>query len=141
MRPASIVNFERVVILSLLVGLVATAVNWEHAVQATETIGFGSGLVIGVQVVSIALTLLLLYFISRRGSSVARWIYVVLVGLAVAFSLANASAVFVLPTVPVLLQLVQWLLSIISIWLLFTADARAWFNRSTAEDVEPDAAV
>ena len=76
MRPPSIVNFTRVVLLSLAIGILATWLSWdkiESAVAATGA-GMGTGTIVGIQVVTLALYLLLIWFIHAHGSPVAKWI-------------------------------------------------------------------
>ena len=128
MRPSSIVNFERVVLLMLVLGIANAALTWDKQVAQVAAQGFGSGLLIAVQLIGIAITLLLLWLIAHRRSNVARWIWVVLgvLGLVVA-----AWGFRGLPNLPVLelaMQPASWLLSLASIWLLFRPDTRAWFG-------------
>jgi hypothetical protein len=127
MRPASIVNFERVVLLSLAIGVLNTFLNLDEMTASIAAQGFGSGFVIGVQAATIAVILLLVYFISRKGSPVAKWIYVVLSVLGLISGLAGMSQTLEMGTVPVILSVAALILSVISLWLLFRPDSKAWF--------------
>ena len=90
MRPKSIVNFERIVILSILFGIVSSFVTRAkmEAMMAGKP-HLSSGTTLGIQIVMILLYLLLIYFISRKGSPVAKWIYVVLCVLGLVFGLVG----------------------------------------------------
>lgn len=129
MRPQSIVNFERVVLASILLGIVNTALIWDDLQAAMATTGMGTGLVLGIQAVTIALYLLLIWFISRKGSPVAKWIYVVLCVIGLVFGLLGlGEAMRLYGTVPLVITIVQYLLSLASLWLLFRPDSKAWFS-------------
>ena len=139
MRPKSIELFEKVYLGSIVIGLINTALSWSQVnalmndprVQAT---GMGTGtLVLGV-IVGILIPLLLWYFIARRASNVAKWIYVVLTALgllsllnslAVNVSLAPKDLTLIVATVSVLFQ-------VYGAWLLFKPDAVAWLESKGA---------
>ncbi|MEA3008990.1 MAG: hypothetical protein QOJ91_682 [Sphingomonadales bacterium] len=135
MRPPSIVNFTRVVLISLAIGILASWLSWDKvqaAVAATGS-GMGAGTILGIQVVTIALYLLLIWFISAHGSPVAKWIYVVLCALGLVFGLIGFRQTLAYGTVPALLAAIQYLLSIASLWLLFRPDAKAWFSEGRGD--------
>jgi fluoride ion exporter CrcB/FEX len=71
--------------------------------------------------------LLLVYFISRKGSPVAKWIYVVLGVLGLIGGLSTFSQTLELGTLPVILTIIQYALLIAALWLLFRPDSKAWF--------------
>ena len=85
MRPTSIVNFERVVLLSIVLGIVNTVLIWDRLTAAVQASGLGTGMAIAIQVITIAIYLLLIWFIARKASNVARWIYVVLAAIGLVF--------------------------------------------------------
>lgn len=130
MRPPSIIDFERAYLASLALGMVNTAINWQGIKQSLENpalkdVGLGLGFMIGVLVFSMALSLLLWFFIARRPSTVAKWIYLVLA----AFSIVSIfSSLTTLPFgTEVMLNVVAQLLQLYAAWLLFKPDAKAWF--------------
>ena len=129
MRPASIVNFERVVLLMIVLGLVNAALNWDAMLAYVAAQGMGSTVLIVVQAISVAVMLLLLWLISRRRSVIARWIWIALVVLGIAVAVPGLSDTFELPTAMLIVQIVQWLLSLATVWLLLRPDASAWFAR------------
>ena len=130
MRPKSIVNFERVVLLMIVLGLADAVLNWGRLTAELGRQGVGEGVAGAVYALSVAISLLLLWLIARRRSNVARWIYVVLCVASFAVALPAIGALTRLPTSALLIEAAQWLLAILSIFLLFTPDAGAWFARS-----------
>jgi hypothetical protein len=69
------------------------------------------------------------YFIARRGSNVARWIYVVLLGIGV-LGLIFSAAMGTLFADPVngIISLINTGLSLACGWLIFRPDAKPWFS-------------
>ena len=142
MRPPSIRLFEKLYLLTIVLGLVALAFSWNSMTgfaQARAGRDAASGLLIAAAVLGVLIPLLLLYFIARRGSNVAKWIFVVLS----AFSVLSFVAGIANPELPkdalFLLNVVSLGLTLYCAWLLFRPDARAWLEHrgdvSTAEDV------
>jgi hypothetical protein len=132
MRPQSIVNFERVVLLMLVLGLVSAVLSWDDMAIYLRRQGLGETFLYVAQAISIGITLLLLWLIAHRRSVVAKWIWIVLFVLSAAASVYNLSATLTLSRPMLVLQIVQWLLQIVSVWLLFRPDALAWFRGDSA---------
>jgi hypothetical protein len=135
MRPKSIVNFERIVILSILFGIISSFITRAkmEAMMAGKP-HLSSGTTLGIQIVVILLYLVLIYFISRKGSPVAKWIYVVLCVLGLVFGLLGLPLIMKVGTLPLLIAIVQYVLSITSLWLLFRPDSNAWFSEGRTVD-------
>ena len=93
-----------------------------------------SGTTLGIQIVMILLYLLLIYFISRKGSPVAKWIYVVLCVLGLVFGLVGLPLMMQMGPLPLVIAIVQYALSIVSLWLLFRPDSKAWFAEGRTVD-------
>ena len=134
MRPTSIVNFERIVILQIVLGLISSYLVWDQMSAQVGQTGVSPGTVMGVQAVMIVLYLLLVWFISRHGSPVAKWIYVVLAGLGLIAGVTGIGQTFALGTIAGVLSLLQIVLTAASIWLLFRPDAKAWFAEGRGGD-------
>ena len=130
MRPKSILNFERLVLLYLAVGLLYAYLVWDQTMASLQAqgAGLGSGTVLTIQAITVALYLLLVWFISRKGSPVAKWIYVVIGGLGLVLGLVGMRETISLGTVPLILAILQYVLLLLTIWLLFRPDAKAWFS-------------
>jgi hypothetical protein len=144
MRSKSIVNFERVVLLGILVSIVNTWLTMDKAVAMTQArldaqgnpFKVGAGMFIGVEVAIVIITLLLVWLISRKASLVAKWIYVVLSALfliAAVFGIATGKMA-AYGTVPFVMGIVQNLLTLASLWLIFQPDAKAWFSEGRGPD-------
>ena len=135
MRPASIVNFERAVLLMIVFGLAGALLRWDESVAYVAQQGYGEGLLIAIQAISFGLLLLLMWLIARRRSVIAKWIYVVLGVAGIALSVPSLGDTLGGPLPLLLLQVAQWVLTIVSIWLLFRPDAREWFAHDEAPAV------
>ncbi len=138
MRPASIVLFERLVLLSIVLGIINTILVWDQLNAQVAQQGVGPSMVLGIQGVTIALYLLLIWFISRKGSPVAKWIYVVLAGLGLVAGLAGIGQAFALGTLNGILSILGYVLAAVTIWLLFRPDSKAWFADGRTATPDPD---
>ena len=132
MRPASIIRFDQIFLGSLALGVVKTALSYDTTMAQIEAdpamaeFGMtGSGFVIGSMVIGFGISLLLWFFISRRASTVAKWILVVLtlIGL-----LSVPLALIDLPFVQAAITVVTAVMQLAALWCLFRPDANAWFE-------------
>lgn len=134
MRPASIVQFERLFLAAAGIGLLGQLLSWNAIIASLRaqpsTAGMGPGSVIAVLALIYAVILLLWYFAARRHSVAAKW---------------GCSIWFVVATVLQALQLLAivrgglhlslagvlgWLSYALLVWsvsYLFKPDADAWF--------------
>jgi hypothetical protein len=133
MRPESIILFEKVFFASLAVGIATTVIGWEEvkamlADPSIQAAGIGGGAVALSLALGIVLPLVLWYFIARRASNVAKWIFVVLTALGLfglLAALADPSAAKGLQTMA---SAVSTGLQVAAAWLLFRPDARKWLE-------------
>lgn len=141
MRPQSIRRFEQVYVAAILIGIVQIAVSWGplNAQMATALAaapnlpaGFGATMLGIGYGVSLLIQLLLLFFIARRGSDVARWIYVILFALALLAIVRSIGQPNPLGLAPRILSIIGFVLQLIGLVLLFRPDAKAWFSRNRA---------
>jgi hypothetical protein len=130
MRPASIVNFERIVLLLIVIGLVGTVLSWDGLQLAAAQQGLGEGALIAVHVVLLALLVLLLWLIAHRRSAVAKWVWILICLAGLAVSISGAGGLMDWPLPALLMQVAQWVLLLLSIWMLLRPDAGAWFRGS-----------
>jgi formate hydrogenlyase subunit 3/multisubunit Na+/H+ antiporter MnhD subunit len=137
MRPKSIVNFERVVLLWILVGLVNAWLQWNHLVAQMAAAHLGPNVIIIGQGISILINLLLLWFIAHRGSPVAKWIYVVLAAIGLVFGIIGLVRNLDMGAMPLAVTILQYLLVASALWLIFQPDSKAWFSEGRGPD--PDA--
>ena len=144
MRPTSIRRFELVYAANIVVAVVALVWVFSRlpafmpAMPADAPAGLSRMIPVFVAVVAVVAVLikvLLWYFIARRGSDVARWIFVILFVLA-ALSIARTaffygSAMFRGGTISIVsptISAIDFALRTICLVLLFQPDATAWFK-------------
>jgi hypothetical protein len=141
-RPASIVLFEKLYIAVIVIGVIGVALSWNSlsaiaGAQPGVPASAASGILIGALIFGFLIPLLLLYFIARRASNVAKWIFVVLT----AFSLYSFVAGLANPVMPkgllLAVNVVSLALTLYCAWLLFRPDAKAWLD-SKGGDVRGD---
>jgi len=121
MRPQTIVNFERIVFATLILGLLQSYLGWERSAQMTS-----AGFVITVQAVTVGLIAGLTLLVAHRRSRVAKWIMIVLfaLGLPVFFKTISHGA----PLSSVWITVLQTGGQLIAYSLLFSDSARYWFS-------------
>jgi hypothetical protein len=135
MRPASIVQFERIFLAALAVDVVAAILGLEFTLAALKanpaTASYGASAVIGTQLIFVAIAVGLWYLAAHRRSVVAKWIiaaWFVLASCMLALSLFQG-AFFGLATV---LGWLGYALRAWSVSYLFKPDADAWFAKPSA---------
>lgn len=118
MRPSAIVNFERLFVASLVIG-VATLI-----VFAAPGEGFPL-----LEVATLVVSFVLMLLVSRGRSNVVRWILSVLVVLGVPllfYPLFDGASL----DLPFLISFLSSALQLSAVALLWTKGARAWFADS-----------
>ena len=128
MRPTSILYFERLAILSILVGMVFTWIDWEDQVASVRASGFSPAVAPITLGFALAILLLLIFLISRKGVAVAKWIFVALFALGLVYSIPQVLDALDRGLVG-LLQLTQLVVQGMAIYFLFTPEANDWFRR------------
>ena len=102
-------------------------------VVADVAAGVGTGtLAVGV-VIGILVPLLLWYFIARRASNVAKWIFVVLTAVGLLGFLSALANPMVPKGLVTLLGAAGTGLQVYGAWLLFRPDAAAWLDAKGAD--------
>lgn len=136
-RPKSIVQFEQVFWAIIVLSIVAVAVGWSDMMSTVDiqrAVAKAGMVVVYVPVaIGLAIQLLFWYFIARRGSVIAKWIYVVFTvpsALWSALGLAQGKAP---DTVQALITGSLIVLQLIAVVLLFRADTKPWFGEDASE--------
>jgi NAD/NADP transhydrogenase beta subunit len=133
MQPESIRKFSLLILASLVLGGVGFVINYPVAIAKLQAnpamIKFGSGFLIGSFGIGLLIILLLWFFIVRRASNVARWIWVVflalgLLGMPMVVVRAFHGEASWLPTV---VSLINTAMQLAAAWFLFQPDSREWF--------------
>jgi hypothetical protein len=127
MRPQSIVNFERLYLLAIVIGVITGVVTHDKSVADMAKMHINPSAVTWIQVIFTVIGLLLLYFIARRASVVAKWILTVLYLLGLLGFLVAIPKLMEGGTLPAILQVATIALEGVAIYFLFRPDARAWF--------------
>ncbi len=137
MRPASIVNFERLYLGGVALGVLNSFLTWDQQIEQLKadpnTAAAGSGILLVTTIISVLIPLLLWFFIARKASVVAKWILVVLfvIGLIV---LAVGLSQGTLPSgIGMVLAVVSFLMQAAAVYMLFRSDAKAWFSDGRGE--------
>ncbi|MES2755395.1 MAG: hypothetical protein V4659_12100 [Pseudomonadota bacterium] len=135
MRPKSIVQFEYIYWGIIALGLLSTALSWNDMLASVQIqrmmAQVGSASVYGTVVIGLLIQLALWYFIARRGSVVAKWIFVL---VTVAFGIVGTLWSFATVGAPnpliAVVGVATVILEIIAIVLLFRPDTPAWFGEA-----------
>ena len=128
MRPTSILYFERLSILSILVGMVFTWIDWKDQIAGVRANGLPPEVVPITLAFSLAILLLLIFLISRKGIGIAKWIFVALFAVGLVFSVPQVLGALDRGLVG-LLQLTQLVVQGMAIYFLFTPESNDWFRK------------
>jgi len=133
MRPASIVQFERLFLASIAAGAIGDALAFYGAMSSAKADAlvakFGFGTLIGGQIFLYAIALGLWYLIAHRHSVFAKWavsVWFVLSTCSMALALFQGAFGLSLVT---FFSAAAYLLRAWSVSYLFKPDADAWFAR------------
>jgi len=129
LRPNSIIQFDRFFLGSLALAAISSVFSMQDTLSDPRiaSSGLGLGFVVGVQVFSFSLLLLLWFFISRNASNVAKWILTVLTVLGVLMTISSLPTLAGRGLLSMAAAAVITVLQIIAVVFLFRADAKAWF--------------
>jgi hypothetical protein len=142
MKPESIRRFDLFFLASLAMLAVGFFISFDATVAAMQAqtaakgLQVGSGFAIGLFAAVLAIDLLLWFFVSRKGSSVAKWLLVLLLVIDL-FGLPGLISGGL--TAPRMISLLRIALEAVAIGFLFKADAKTWFSGSPANDAGPAA--
>lgn len=142
MRPRSIMIFEWLYLGSAVLSLLLTPWTFaqsEAMFQANPALAqfesFGRIMMIVSMVVGITISLVLWYFIARRASNTAKWIFVAIT----AYGLLSAINLYVNPVMgmrppSMLASAPLYVLHLAAMYCLFRKDAVAWLEGKTPVD-------
>ena len=142
MRPESIRRFDMLYLGSIVLSVVGYFMSYDAMVGQMKAqtvaagIELGSGVVIATMAVGIAISLLLWFLVSRKASTIAKWIVVLffVVGLLSAAGVWTPSlfsgAWTLLKTVSALVLLLE----AAAVYFLFQPDAKAWFSGPAVDE-------
>lgn len=139
-KPPSIARFEQFYWASVVIGLINAAMHWDMtqaALAANPLLANATWFLPVAQIVGLAISALIWFFIARRPSVVAKWVLVVLAAFAV-FGVLSTIFLVVMGRATIGTQVVLGLLSnilyIAAAVMLFKPDAKAWFGEGLHDD-------
>lgn len=140
MRPNSIVYFERIFLISILLTAIGAFLSFDQTLAQMQAnadfnrLGWGASVLVATAVSYVILLLLLDYFIAHRASKIAKWILVLLTVM----SFTTLPGAFAVQSgLPLIIAVLTNLLAIAAIVLLFTPSARKWLNSAPSGGPEP----
>lgn len=131
MRPQSIRRFDLFYLASIALGAIGFFISYGALVAQVDAElaqtgqAFGNVVVWGSFVVGMAISLILWFFVSRKGSSLAKWLLILLFILGLRGLVGIFAGPFGLLDV---INLAVIVLGAVAIFYLFQPDARAWFE-------------
>jgi hypothetical protein len=134
-QPPSIKKFDIFYLSALAVGTVGFFLGYDDTVAQLRTqmagtgMEIGDGFVTGSFIVSMAISLLLWWFISSKRSPVAKWILIILTAFSVLGTVMNLQTMLANLTIASGLSLLAVVLSLVAIYFLFPADTKPWFDK------------
>lgn len=132
MRPSSIVTFDRLYLVAMLLGLVNSIMSIDRlqtrieAMPELRAVGIGSGFVYASMAIGLAISLLLWFAVAYRRSVVAKWVLVAFTVLAIV-NLPGALRQLGSGGLGVMVSVAVEALRVVALSFLFRADAKAWF--------------
>ena len=145
--PRSVWWFEKLMWVSLLVGVAKGVLDWDRMVLEAVRQGANahipayylrtqiqamSHVMVVIAVVALLVLVLIVWLIARQRKNWARWIFAVLFVLGVPFAFVQLPNVLSANPTAGALSLVQLVLQVAALVLIFLPDARPWFTRPAA---------
>ena len=128
MRPRTIVIAEILFALSIANALVRDVLMWGRFNEIAAEEGV-PGAPLPLLIVGHGLWVLLYWFITRRRSIDAKWIYTALAGFGLVSSVIGIRLILDQEPARVAISLIEDALTLATLILLFTPSANAWFGR------------
>jgi hypothetical protein len=130
-QPSNVAHFEQLMYLSLAIGLINSALTWNHSVAQAFKLG-GAYFVLFIQIFVFAFIVMFIWLIARRRKNWARWVLLVLFVLGIPASVRLIGQWLRLEPLVGALSVVQSLLQVVALVSVFTGNARDWFKRTPA---------
>jgi hypothetical protein len=121
--PSNVVRFEKLMYIVAALEYLVAALNSERAFDERGVVA-----TIAVQIAFLVIFLLLVWLAARRRQNWARWVLLVLALIALPYFLPTLIDFFRVSALIGLLTAAQWILLAAALYLIFTGNARAWFQ-------------
>jgi hypothetical protein len=128
--PSNVARFEQLMYLSIAIGVIGSALEWNRLVLQADPVG-GAPFVLVVQGLVIASEVILIWLIARRRKNWARWLALISFLVGIPFGVNTYIELFQTNALVGILSTIQDLLQIIALYLIFTGNARDWFQFSS----------
>jgi hypothetical protein len=124
-RPTSIVRFEQLSYLVILLSIASWPLNWStiRGYFNEHPVGYPIGICAGL-----GLAVLFIWLIARKRKNWARWTYAILTVTSLPFSVLDVSARFDANAAAAMAYSAGYLILLVAVLLLFTREARNWFS-------------
>ena len=139
MRPQSIVNFDRLYLVAIVLGLVNSLMSFDHyrailaADKAAAKLHLGDGMIWAGLAISLGLFLLLWYLVAYRASNLAKWVLILFTVLGLMTPPNSLRQLGAGAGLGILMSLAIEALRVVALSFLFKADAKAWLSGAPAK--------
>jgi hypothetical protein len=135
--PKSVWWFEKLMWLSLLLGVVASWLDWGRIMSQVQAAEAGMQDVAKITalvtlVIVFGVMLLLIFLIARMRQNWARWVFTILFALGLPFTLMNIPATISADLAAGGLMLVQLVIQVVAVVMIFMPSSRPWFAKQPA---------
>jgi hypothetical protein len=120
--PRSICVFEKLMLGSLLIGVVISAMTYNEVVSQA-----GALVVTIIEIFVLSLMFLLVLFVSRKRSNIAKWILIIVWLLGLVIYIPALAHFLTMGTVGVLF-VAQPVMQAGALYMLFRSDSKSWFE-------------
>jgi hypothetical protein len=128
--PSNVARFEQLMYLSLGIGLIESALQWSQNVTQANAFG-GAGFVLFVQAFVVVFMVLFIWLVARRHKNWARWLLLVIFILGLPIYVKTLGPMLPFNPVAGILSVLQLLCQLVALVLIFTGNARGWFEQSS----------
>lgn len=128
--PTNVVLFERLMYASLCIGLLNLILDGPRQASAPEMEQLGGpAFFAAVAIGTLAVLLLFIWLIARRGKNWARWLFAALFVIGLWPTIQNIIGLLGTNPPVAALSVAQIVIQVAAIFFVFTGDARAWFEK------------
>jgi hypothetical protein len=131
-RPSNVIRFEQLMYLSIALGVINTAHDWNRLVSIARPEG-GAAFVLFVNGGVLGILILLIWLSARRAKNWARWVYLAIFVLGLPGGGRQVAINLSQRPVSGIIGVIQTALQVAALFLIFTGNSREWFRRETGQ--------
>ena len=132
--PSNVARFEQLMYLSIALGVIVDALEWNQLVLLAGPVG-GALFVLVFQSIVLASDVILIWLIARRRKNWARWLALISFLVGIPFSMNTYIDLFQSGALAGILDTAQDLLQLVALYLIFTGNARDWFQHPATDSI------